>query len=100
MGIEVSSYPDPREIYEDKCSDKKCNTWAHNAIRVDTTFDDLRSENFTNSDSNGMLLEKSHKALPLSEDQLILLPYRVHGFSLRSRNWGLWASPSLYFKAC
>ncbi len=44
---------------------------------------------FVNDESHGVLLESRSANQNLGESQLVLLPYRVHGYSLRSRNWGM-----------
>lgn len=80
---------DCRETYEDRCLEDGCLQLFHNRIINDTIFDDFRTDNFVNTEAEGLLLESSYIDQPLSEDQLILLPYGVHGFSLRSRRWGL-----------
>lgn len=63
--------------------------WDHNAVFDDTIFDKLQMDRFLNVESHGMFVESRDGSQTLSKDQLILLPYLVHGFSLRSRNWGL-----------
>ena len=61
----------------------------HNSLIDDTEFDKLQMDRFLNVDSRGMFLESRGISRVPTEDQLILLPYRVHGFSLRSRQWGM-----------
>ena len=61
----------------------------HNHLVNDTNFDKLQMDRFLNVESRGMFLESRGGSQILTEDQLILLPYRVHGFSLRSRKWGM-----------
>ena len=46
-------------------------------------------DRFLGTESHGMFLESRGVSQNLTEEQLILLPFRVHGFSLRSRNWGM-----------
>lgn len=61
----------------------------HNSIVDDTEFDKLQMDRFLNIESHGIFLESRGVSQLLTEDQLILLPYCVHGFSLRSRKWGM-----------
>ena len=90
IGLQVMTMADRRETYEDQCDDNDlCMRWSHNSLVDDTTFDKLQMDRFLNVESHGMFLESRDGSQTLSEDQLVLLPYRVHGFSLRSRNWGL-----------
>lgn len=79
-------------MYEDICSAEvknPCLQIDHNGLVVDTLFDKLRMDRFLNVESHGMFLESRGVSHNLTEDQLILLPYRVNGFSLRSRKWGM-----------
>ena len=46
-------------------------------------------DRFLNAESRGIFLESHGISERLTEDQLILLPFRVHGFSLRSRKWSM-----------
>ncbi|KAL8643054.1 MAG: hypothetical protein Q9226_008435, partial [Calogaya cf. arnoldii] len=50
-------------------------------------LDNFLSDTIINAETNGLLHESPYDSQALSEDQLILLPYRVQGYSLRSRNW-------------
>lgn len=93
LGLMESSLSDCRETYEDCCVDWECLRKSHNRILDDTKFDDFRTDNFVNAQAEGLLLESSYSDQTLSEDQLILLPHGVHGFSLRSRRWGLSGFP-------
>ena len=68
---------------------RPCLHLDHNALIDDTDFDKLQMDKFLNLESHGMFLESRGVSQILTEDQLILLPYRVHGFSLRSRKWGM-----------
>ncbi|KAL8980795.1 MAG: hypothetical protein Q9205_004224 [Flavoplaca limonia] len=87
LGIEEFKRSDYRELYENGCPSKEiCTPW-HNRICDDTVLDNYLSEVFITSETNGVLGQSSYDSQPLSEDQLILLPYRVHAFSLRSRKW-------------
>lgn len=61
----------------------------HNALIDDTAFDKLQMDRFLNVESHGVFLESRSLSQVLTEDQLILLPYKVPGFSLRSRKWGV-----------
>ncbi len=81
---------DERELYEDECAanGEQCLRRSHNGLLDDTEFDKLQMDKFLAVDSHGMFLESRGISQTLNEDQLILLPYRVHGFSLRSRKWG------------
>lgn len=88
LGIQGNSFADVRELYDDVCSTSKCLQEDHNCILDDTQFDIFRKDKFVNAASSG-LLQKTHQSTQnLSEDQLILLPYCIHGFSLRNRKWG------------
>lgn len=82
---------DEREVYEDRCpaDTDQCLKMDHNNLVVDTEFDKTQMDRFLNVESHRMFLESRRVSQTLTEDQLILLPYRVHGFSLRSRNWGV-----------
>ncbi|KAI4261055.1 MAG: hypothetical protein L6R42_003740, partial [Xanthoria sp. 1 TBL-2021] len=87
LGIKDFVHPDCRELYEDGCVGKECFNLAHNRISDDTALDDFLSVAFINDETNGLLHQSAYDSQALSEDQLILLPYRVQGYSLRSRNW-------------
>ena len=88
LGIEEFKRSDYRELYENGCAPKEnCAIW-HNRICDDTVLDNYLSEVFITSEINGGLGQSSYDSQSLSEDQLMLLPYRVHAFSLRSRKWG------------
>ena len=92
IGPQGATKADEREVYEDSCSAEvknPCLQIGHNALVDDTDFDKLRMDMFLNVESHGMFLESQGVSRVLTEDQLILLPYRVHGFSLRSRKWGM-----------
>ena len=88
LGLDGKAWPDVRETYEDRCNGDECMLWCHNRILNDTILDIDRSRRFVNAETDGLLLENAYREKALSEDQLILLPYCVHGFSLRSRKWG------------
>lgn len=77
-------------MYEDRCAsdEDQCLKVDHNSLVDDTKFDKLQMDRFLNVESHGMFLESRGVSQVLSEDQMILLPYRVQGFSLRSRKWG------------
>lgn len=84
---------DLRETYEDQCEeDVPCMRWDHNALYDDTFLDKSEMDRFLNVESHGIFGESREGSQTLSKDQLILLPYRVHGFSLRSRNWGAYTT--------
>ena len=91
IGLQGPTMADARELYEDRCPAKgyQCMEQSHNSLLDDTVFDKLQMDRFLNVESRGMFLESRGMSPVLTEDQLILLPYRVHGFSLRSRQWGL-----------
>lgn len=95
LGIRDFMHPDCRELYEDECIGKECFRLPHNRICDDTALDNFLSDAFINAETNGLLHEISNDSQALSEDQLILLPYRVQGYSLRSRNWGPSKFPNL-----
>lgn len=88
LGLRGKSSSDYREIYEDRCRGEKCTFADHNRILDDTVLDDSLTERFVNAETDGLLLENAYREKALNEDQLILLSCCVHGFSLRSRNWG------------
>ena len=92
LGPQGATRADEREVYEDRCSaDMKdqCLRMEHNHLVDDTNYDKLQMDRFLNVESRGMFLESRGGSQILTEDQLILLPSRVHGFSLRSRKWGM-----------
>ena len=91
IGLQRATIADVREVYEDHCSANKsqCMRMNHNCLVDDTEFDKQQMDRFLNVESRGMFLETRESSQTLTEDQLILLPYRVHGFSLRSRKWGM-----------
>lgn len=92
IGLQGATRADEREVYEDRCpadEGDQCLKLDHNNLVVDTEFDKMQMDRFLNVESRGMFLESRGVAQALTEDQLILLPYRVHGFSLRSRHWGM-----------
>ncbi|KAL8758367.1 MAG: hypothetical protein Q9199_001542 [Rusavskia elegans] len=88
LGIREFEHPDIRELYEDACTGNECFRLSHNRICDDTQLDNFLSDAFINAEINGLLHESPYDSQALSEDQLILLPYRVQGYSLRSRIWG------------
>ena len=88
LGIEEFKRSDYRELYENGGSPKVDSIPWFNRICDDTILDNYLSEVFITSETNGVLGQSSYDSQPLSEDQLILLPYQVHAFSLRSRKWG------------
>lgn len=89
IGLQGATRADEREVYEDRCPAEldPCLRMDHNSLVNDTEFDKLQMDRFLNVESNGRFLDSRSVSQILSEDQLILLPYRVHGFSLRSRKW-------------
>ena len=91
IGLQGAAMADERETYEDLCpsADKLCMDLSHNGLVDDAVFDKLRMDRFLNYESQGMFTESRGSTQTLSSDQLLLLPCRVHGFSLRSRKWGL-----------
>ena len=86
LGLQNFSSPDYNELYEDVCTEEECLIWDHNRILDDNELDDVQTENFVNAEADGLLLESPYTNQALSEDQLILLPYLVHGYPLRDRN--------------
>ena len=78
-------------MYQDRCpadeEETQCEKLAHNGLVDDTEFDRRQMDRFLNVESRGIFLESRGDSQILTEDQLILLPYRVQGFSLRSRKW-------------
>ena len=91
IGLQGPTRADARELYEDHCAANgyQCLEQTHNSLVDDTEFDKLQMDRFLNVESRGKFLESREISPVLTEDQLILLPYRVHGFSLRSRQWGM-----------
>lgn len=89
IGLQGATRADEREIYEDRCTldEGLCLRNDHNALVDDTIFDKLQMDRFLNVESHGMFLESRGESQILNEDQMVLLPFRVHGFSLRSRKW-------------
>lgn len=89
IGLKGATRADEREVYEDRCAsdEDQCLKVDHNSLVDDTKFDKLQMDRFLNVESHGMFLESRGVSQVLSEDQMILLPYRVQGFSLRSRKW-------------
>lgn len=88
IGLQGPTLADVRECYEDSCGVSGCIDFSHNDILNDTKFDRIQMDKFVNVESHGILRETQSSAGIISNEQLILLPYQVHGFSLRSRNWG------------
>ncbi|KAI4262402.1 MAG: hypothetical protein L6R42_002424, partial [Xanthoria sp. 1 TBL-2021] len=84
LGIRDFVHPDCRELYEDACTGNECFRLSHNPICDDTQLDNFLSDAIINAETNGLLHESPYDSQALSEDQLILLPYRVQGYSLRS----------------
>ena len=79
-------------MYQDRCpadeeETTQCGKLDHNGLVDDTEFDRREMDRFLNVESRGIFLESRGDSQILTEDQLILLPYRVQGFSLRSRKW-------------
>lgn len=66
---------------------KECDLY-HNQIFNDTLLDDFLSDSFLNAETNGLLHIGPYDEYAFSKDQPILLPHRVHVFSLKSRRWG------------
>ena len=91
IGLEGATKADERELYEDWCAvdSNQCLKRSHNRLFDDTRYDKLQMDRFLDVESHGMFLESRDVSHVLTDDQLILLPYRVHGFSLRSRRWGM-----------
>ena len=91
IGLQGATRADARETYEDYCpaNQHQCLQITDNSLLDDTEFDKLQMDRFLNVRSRGMFLESRANSQILTEDQLILLPYHVHGFSLRSRKWGM-----------
>ena len=89
IGLQGATRADEREVYEDRCPEevKACLRWDHNSLIDDTEFDKLQMDRFLNVQAHGMFLESRGVSQILTDDQLVLLPYRVQGFSLRSRKW-------------
>lgn len=87
IGIQGATRTDIREVYEDY---DQTRTFLgletdRSSVIDDTEFDRLQMVNF---ESRGMFRESRGILQVLTNDQLIILPCRVHGFSLRSRKWG------------
>lgn len=61
---------------------------GRNSLIDDTKSDRLQMDRLLNVESRGMFRESRGILQVLSNDQLILLPCRVRGFSLRNRKWG------------
>ena len=90
IGLQGPTRADARELYEDRCpTNIQCRDENHNSLVDDTEFDKLQMDRFLNAESRGIFLESRGMSPVLTEDQLILLAYRVQGFSLRSRHWGM-----------
>ena len=92
IGIQGATRADVREVYQDRCpvdeeETTQCGKLDHNSLIDDTELDRREMDRFLNVESRGIFLESSGDSQILTEDQLILLPYRVQGFSLRSRKW-------------
>ena len=90
IGIQGATRADVRELYQDRCSPEgkyQCTKLSHNRLVDDTEFDRRQMDRFLNVESRGIFLESRGDSQVLTADQLILLPYRVQGFSLRSRKW-------------
>lgn len=88
IGIESPKWPDIRELYEDRCVDGQCLQEHHNWILDDVVFDEVRRDHYINIESKQILQETQHSSQAWTPDQLILLPFRVPAFSLRTRRWG------------
>lgn len=90
IGIQGPTRTDIREVYEDYDQTRKFLGFEtdRNSLIDDTEFDRLQMDRFLNFESRGMFRESRGVLQVLTNDQLILLPCRVHGFSLRSRKWG------------
>ena len=92
IGIQGATRADVREVYQDRCladeeETTQCGKLDHNSLVDDTEFDRRQMDRFLNAESREIFLEPRDDSQILTEDQLILLPYRVQGFSLRSRKW-------------
>lgn len=88
LGLKAHSSSDCRETFEDLCTEGECLRLNDSRVLDDSDLDNSRTDIFVNAKADGLLLEGSYKNQPLSEEQLILLPCGVPGFSLRSRAWG------------
>ena len=91
IGLRGVTKADEREVYQDRCTPdgaRQCLRWDHNALIDDTEFDKRQTDRFLNVGSHGMFLESRGGPQTLNDDQLLLLPFRVQGFSLRTRKWG------------
>ena len=93
IGIQGPKYSDRRELYEDRCVGAQCFQETHNWIVDDEVFDESRRDHYINVESKQTLQETRHSNQAWTADQLILLPFRVPGFSLRTRRWGQSQSP-------
>ena len=95
LGIQGATRADVRELYEQRRSretdeeeeEDQREDLGHSGLVDDTEFDRRQMDRFLNVESRGKFLESRADSQTLTEDQLILLPYRVQGFSLRSRKW-------------
>ena len=88
IGIQGPQISDMRELYEDLCVDAQCFQETHNWIVDDEVLDESRRDHYVNVESKQMLQETRHSNQAWTADQLILLSFRVPGFSLRTRRWG------------
>ena len=90
IGLQGPTEADPRELFESLCGLHDCTQAECNQLNDDTELDKALMNDFINDESVSFLKEVYAGASVLDEEQLILLPYCVHAFSLRNRNWGLW----------
>lgn len=97
LGIREFAKTEYRETFEDLCKDDvdQCLNVNHSRISDDTKLDDYLSLIFLNDEGKGLLLGGPYKIQALSEDQLLLLPYCVPAFSLKSRTFSMTKSPCL-----
>lgn len=87
LGFQVELYHDPRETWDDSesCGFQGCDEF-------DGIFEDLWLDHKQRLRYRADEDEKHHLALvdepdEVGADKLVLLPYSVHGFVLRSRKW-------------
>ena len=88
IGFIAPTPSDPRECHDFPCQSKTCTLTHFDLGYDDTKIDKLLMNRYIDKDGHILFKERRYDATILEEEQLILLPNRVFGFALRSRNWG------------
>lgn len=92
FGPFTRSVPDPNELYEAGCNGTPhgplCTYDQCNVLHDDTKLDQRQMALVIDKEQLGILRKVPLKPESLSDDQLLLLPNRIYGFALRTRNWG------------